>query len=234
LSVKDYGIGIPPENLQSIFELFSQLDRSLERRTGGLGIGLYLVKRLVEMHGGTVTAVSQGKGGGSAFIARLPIVVERPSVVESAVPPQVGAAVPLPDARSRILVVDDNHDAARTLAILLSAHGYVTQAAHDGLQAVDAAEEFNPHVILLDIGLPTLNGYEACQRIRSQSWGKSMILVALTGWGQEEDKRRAEESGFDTHLVKPVDPPKLIQVVAALLKERNQSHAPVTLNARSG
>jgi CheY-like chemotaxis protein len=232
VSVKDRGIGIPPDKLETIFEMFSQIDRSLERTTGGLGIGLYLVDRLVEMHGGTVTAHSEGPGKGSEFILRLPVLAQPSVVIESTAPPKTDARKP--SARRRhVLVVDDNKDAARTTATLLAAHGYVTETALDGLQAVEAAERFNPELILLDIGLPRLNGYEVCQRIRQQPWGSEMVFIALTGWGKDEDRRRAEESGFDAHLVKPVEPLRLLELLASLLKEPDQSRAPATLNANS-
>jgi signal transduction histidine kinase/AmiR/NasT family two-component response regulator len=230
--VKDRGIGIPLDKLESVFEMFSQLDRSLERTAGGLGIGLYIVKRLVAMHDGSVTASSEGLGTGSEFTVRLPIVLEPSDAVECAAPMPDQAAAPSMH-QLRVLIVDDNHDAARTMATLLRAYGYVTQAAHDGLQAVEAAERFKPHVILLDIGLPKLNGYEACRQIRAQSWGSDMVVIALTGWGQEEDKRRADESGFDAHIVKPVATTWLIELLISKLQERDRTDALVALDARS-
>jgi CheY-like chemotaxis protein/PAS domain-containing protein len=232
ICVKDQGIGIPPEKLESVFEMFSQLDRSLERTAGGLGIGLYIVKRLVEMHGGSVTARSEGPGTGSEFALRLPVVVEPSISIEPAMPTPATATAPSRE-RPRILVVDDNTDAARTMSILLRAYGYVTQAAHDGLEAIEVAERFNPHVILLDIGLPKLNGYEVCQQIRSQQWGKEMFVVAVTGWGQEEDKRRAEDCGFDAHIVKPVEPVQLVALLNKLVSERDQRGALVALDSGS-
>jgi signal transduction histidine kinase/CheY-like chemotaxis protein len=230
--VKDQGIGIPPEKLDTVFEMFSQLDRSLERTAGGLGIGLYIVKRLVEMLGGSVAARSEGPGTGSEFTVRLPIVAEPSATLDPAAPKAAKPAAPSTEQK-RILVVDDNHDAARTLANLLRAYGYVSQAAHDGLQAVEAAERFNPHVILLDIGLPNLNGYEACQQIRLQPWGRDMVVIAVTGWGQEDDKRRAEECGFDAHIVKPVEPARLMELLASMLKERVRPGELLALDARS-
>jgi PAS domain S-box-containing protein len=219
VSVKDIGAGIPPEKLEGIFEMFSQLDRSLERNAGGLGIGLYLVKQLVEMHGGSVTAHSEGLGRGSEFVVRLPIPFQSAEVAQ----PNTASSseLPVPQIeRQRILVVDDNTDSALTLAALLKVYGHATQTAHDGLEAVNAAENFDPDIILLDIGLPNLNGYEACQQIRKQRRGNDMIIVALTGWGQEEDKRRAEECGFDAHLVKPVEANQLTELLASLLQRR--------------
>jgi CheY-like chemotaxis protein len=222
ISVKDHGIGIPPDKLESIFEMFSQIDRSLERTTGGLGIGLYLVKRLVELHGGTVTAHSEGPGRGSEFVVRLPAAPGPLSVVGAMPRPEL-PVTPSSGPCLSVLVVDDNKDAATTMVMLLRAQRYVTQTAHDGLQALEAAERFNPDVVLLDIGLPGLNGYEVCQRIRQQPWGREMIVIALTGWGQEQDKRRADECGFDAHLVKPVEVPKLMELMASLLKQPDPS-----------
>jgi PAS domain S-box-containing protein len=218
VKVKDTGVGIPPDKLVSVFEMFTQIDRSLERSQGGLGIGLALVKRLVEMHGGSVDASSEGPGRGSEFIVRLPVLIERPGAVP---------AVSIPEAiqikASRILVVDDNTDAASSLAILLQMTGNETQMAHDGLEAVEVAEKFRPDVILLDIGLPKLSGYDACRRIREQPWGKSILMVALTGWGQEEDRRRSTEAGFNGHMVKPVDYTALMKLLVSRSVESGAS-----------
>jgi PAS domain S-box-containing protein len=208
VNVKDSGVGIPGDKLASVFEMFAQLDRSLERSQGGLGIGLTLVKRLVELHGGSVAAYSQGPGLGSEFVVRLPIAIEQTSV-------QTTSAEPAPTTGRRILVVDDNRDAATTLATLLKLTGNQTQTAHDGLEAVEAAETFHPDVILLDIGLPKLNGYDVCRRIRQQPWGKNTVLVALTGWGQDEDRRQSKDAGFDHHMVKPMDLAALTKLLAA-------------------
>jgi PAS domain S-box-containing protein len=208
VSVKDSGIGIPADKLSSIFEMFTQVDRSLERSQGGLGIGLTLVKRLVEMHGGTVEAASDGEGKGSEFVVRLPILIENPQTV--AVEPP---ARPMTLNR-RILVVDDNRDSATSLAMLLKMTGNETYTAHDGLEALQAAETFLPEVILLDIGLPKLNGREVCRRIRQQPWGRDMLLIAMTGWGQDEDRRKSQDAGFDYHVIKPVDLTGLIKLLA--------------------
>jgi PAS domain S-box-containing protein len=199
--VTDNGAGIPADQLGSIFEMFTQVDETLERSQGGLGIGLTLVRRLVELHGGSVEAFSEGRGRGSEFVVRLPLLSEKPRALRRR--ESIGDATPAP-AR-RILVVDDNRDSAESLALLLTLSGHQTQTAHDGLEAVEAAGQFRPDVVLLDIGLPKLNGYDACRRIREQAWGLSMVLVALTGWGQDADRRRSHEAGFDAHLVKPVD-----------------------------
>jgi len=201
VSVKDNGVGIPTALLPHIFEIFMQVDPSLERSQSGLGIGLTLVKRLVEMHGGSIEARSEGIGKGSEFIVRLPLPIEKPAVGQSAGTP----GKEQPTAARRILIVDDNRDSTESLALLLKISGNVTRTAYDGLEAVEAAERFQPDVVLLDIGLPKLNGNDAARRIREQPWGKDMMLVALTGWGQEDDRRRSKEAGFDHHMVKPVD-----------------------------
>lgn len=199
--VTDDGIGIPTNMLGKVFEMFAQVDRALEKATGGLGIGLSLVKGIVELHGGTIEARSEGEGRGSAFIVRLPLVLSAGQKVEPSVRDlPVGSS-----NRRRILVADDNVDSATSLGQLLELLGNDVSTANDGLQAVEVAEAFRPDVILLDIGMPKLNGYDACRRIREQPWGRNAVMVALTGWGQDEDKRRSQEAGFDVHLVKPVD-----------------------------
>ncbi|HEY2933568.1 MAG TPA: ATP-binding protein [Acidobacteriota bacterium] len=202
IRVKDSGVGMPREMLPRVFEMFTQMDHTLERSQGGLGIGLTLVKRLVEMHGGTVLARSEGPGKGSEFVVRLPVAGK---ATDSA--PQVATGEvdqPGPQSKRHILVVDDNRDATEGLAILLRMMGHEVHTAHDGLEAVGAATVLRPDVVLLDIGLPKLNGYEAARRIREQAGGE-MMLIALTGWGQEEDRRRSIEAGFDHHLTKPVE-----------------------------
>ncbi len=215
ISVKDTGVGIPAAMLPRVFDMFTQVDRSLEKSQGGLGVGLTIVKRLVEMHGGTVEAHSEGHGMGSEFVVRLPIVL---SVVQERQEEGDEQQDP-PTARRRVLVVDDNVDAASSLAMVLKLMGNEVRTAHDGLEGVAAAREFRPDVILLDIGMPRLNGYEACRRIRQEPWGKNVVLVALTGWGQEEDKRKAQEAGFDRHMVKPVEPAALAKLLAGLKTE---------------
>jgi CheY-like chemotaxis protein len=203
IRVKDTGIGIPPDMLRSIFDMFAQADRSLERSEGGLGIGLTLVQRLVEMHGGSVEARSDGPGTGSEFLVSLPLAEhargQRPPAAAGG-----DQAVPSPPAR-RILIVDDNADAADSLAVLLRMMGNEVYTAHDGLEAVGAAAAFQPDVVLLDIGLPKLSGYEVARRIREQARGSDVVLIAVTGWGQEDDRRRSREAGFDHHMTKPVE-----------------------------
>jgi signal transduction histidine kinase len=211
VKVSDTGLGIPAEQLASIFEMFTQVDRSLERAQGGLGIGLTLVKRLVELHGGTVQAFSEGPGRGSEFVVRLPVLLGQ-AMDERAVP----AARREPAGARRVLIVDDNPDSLESLAMLLSISGNETRTAHDGLEALAAAEGFRPELVLLDIGLPKLNGFEAARRIREQPWGKEMVLVALTGWGQDAHRRQAKESGFDLHMVKPVALESLKELLASL------------------
>ncbi|HEY2294650.1 MAG TPA: ATP-binding protein [Thermoanaerobaculia bacterium] len=206
VSVRDNGIGIPAAMLPRIFEMFTQVDRSLEKAHGGLGIGLSIVKRLVEMHGGTVEARSPGPGQGSEFVVRLPLLQD--AAAEGR--PESGEEKNGAPVRRRILVADDNADAAESLATLLALYGNEVRTARDGLEAVAAAAELRPDVILLDIGMPRLNGYDACRRIREQPWGRDAVIIALTGWGQEDDKRRSLEAGFDHHLVKPVEPAALV------------------------
>jgi CheY-like chemotaxis protein len=216
VSIEDNGIGIPPDKTESIFDMFNQVDQSLARSQGGLGIGLALVRRLVEMHGGSVRAASAGPGQGSKFTVRLPITNDDA--------PAAGESVAQEQPRSqRILVVDDNHDAATSLATLLQLAGNEASTAHDGLTALDEIERLRPAVVLLDIGLPRMNGYEVCRRVREQPWGSEVTLIALTGWGQDEDRRRSLEAGFDGHLVKPVEYPALVAMVDALAAARKSA-----------
>jgi len=211
VSVKDTGIGIAADQLPRIFQMFTQVDQSSEKARGGLGIGLTVVKRLVEMHGGRVEAKSEGPGKGSEFVVRLPIIIEVSK------PHASGDEEEKPVKSSlRVLVVDDNRDSADSLALMLRVMGNDTQRAYDGQDGVDVAARFRPDVVLLDIGLPVLNGYDACRRIRGEPWGKGVVLIAMTGWGQDEDRRRSLEAGFDHHLVKPLDPRALMKMLAEL------------------
>jgi two-component system CheB/CheR fusion protein len=211
VSVRDGGIGIPEIALPHVFDAFVQLDQSLERSRSGLGIGLTLVKKLVEMHGGSIEAQSGGVGKGSEFIVRLPVA--EPMAAASA-PPRDDAPIAT-RVRSRVLVADNNEDAAMSLRVILEALGHETRVAHDGAEAVKAAEEFRPTAAVLDIGMPKASGYDVARQIRGQAWGKDILLMAVTGWGQIEDRQRSVEAGFDHHLVKPVDPVVVAQLLAS-------------------
>lgn len=205
ISVKDNGQGIAPSMLTDIFELFMQVDWSVERSQGGLGIGLTLVKNLVELHGGTVEARSSGAEQGSEFIVRLPTLKQAPQRPQE--PADDGQEI----APRRILVVDDNVDAADSLAMLLKQTGHEVHIAYDGPKAIELAAKVQPGVILLDIGMPGLSGYDVCRRIREQAWGKEVFIIALTGRGQPEDRQKSHKAGFNAHLVKPVDHAKLAE-----------------------
>ncbi len=206
IRVRDTGIGIEPRMLENIFEMFVQADTSLERTVSGLGIGLTLVRSLAEMHGGQVSAVSDGPGRGSEFVVEIPMITPTESLTEDLALNESTA----PKSR-KILVVDDNIDSAESLALILELSGHDVKKAHDGREAVELAEEFRPDVVLLDIGLPRLNGYEAAREIRKQEWGRKVALFALTGWGQKEDRARSKEAGFDEHMVKPINHTELIR-----------------------
>jgi signal transduction histidine kinase len=216
VTVKDSGIGIPGDRLKSVFELFSQVETALSRSRGGLGIGLSLTQRLVEMHGGTVLARSEGLGLGSEFEVRLPLAPAAPAGLPPEPAQDHAAESFMASTELRILIADDNQDACATLASLLELMGHTVRQAHDGQAAVEAAAEFDPQVVLLDIGMPRLNGYEACEQIRAQAGGAGRTIVACTGWGQADDRRRSTEAGFDQHLVKPVDPAVLFDLLAAV------------------
>jgi PAS domain S-box-containing protein len=201
IAVRDDGIGLAPESLGRVFEMFSQVASALDRSEGGLGIGLALVRGLVELHGGTIAARSEGAGRGSEFVVRLPLPADEPA----AVGPAPETAQPTATPR-RVLVADDNRDAAESLRLLLGFAGHEVRTAHDGRAALHVAEEFRPDVVLLDIGMPGLNGYEVAAQLRAEPWGRDVLLVAITGWGQEQDRQLALQSGFDRHVTKPVDP----------------------------
>jgi CheY-like chemotaxis protein len=209
--VRDAGIGIPPESLPKIFDMFGQAENDMTRARGGLGIGLSLVKRITELHGGSVEARSAGPGRGSEFVLRIPAIDRhQPSAIEPTV------MTPPAALKRRILVVDDNTDAAESLAALLAINGHETRLAHDGWQAMAEAKAFRPDVMFLDIGMPALDGHETARRIRQEPWGKDIVLVALTGWGQSEDRRRSKEAGFNHHLVKPADPNVVAKLISSL------------------
>jgi CheY-like chemotaxis protein len=225
LTVRDNGIGIAADDLPRVFGIFEQVHADGQLSQGGLGIGLSLVKRLVEMHGGSVEAHSDGPGKGSEFVVRLPLFADRADAVER---PAAGAgtATAVAGARRgerlsagaarRVLVVDDNKDTARSMARLLMLGGHVARTAHDGPEALTAAEQFNPDLVLLDIGLPSMSGYDVCRAIRLKLADRPPVMIALTGWGQDEDRRRSAEAGFDRHLVKPIQFDKLTALLAEL------------------
>jgi PAS domain S-box-containing protein len=212
IRVRDEGAGIRPDLLPHVFDLFVQADRSLERSQGGLGIGLTVVRSLVELHGGTVTARSEGPGKGSEFVVRLPGLRD----AGGAAPAGEGGRPAGAGRARRVLVVDDNVDAAESTALLLRLWGHDVRLAHNGPEAVRAAEEYRPEIVLLDIGLPGMNGYDVARQLRQRPESQKALLVAVTGYGQEQDRRRTQESGFDRHLTKPVDPTALEAIVASL------------------
>jgi len=210
IAVGDDGTGIAAEHLPHLFDLFYQADHSMGRAHGGLGIGLTLVKRLVEMHGGSIQVQSQGLGRGSRFEIRMPLLSRDPR------PPEPGFFESRRSRPVHILIADDNRDSANSMARLLRWCGHDIEVAYDGEDALRIAEARQPEVLLLDIGMPRLDGYQLARRIRAEAWGRRMILIAATGWGQEEDRRRSLTSGFDAHLVKPVDPESLFALIARL------------------
>jgi PAS domain S-box-containing protein len=219
LRVRDNGMGIPREILPRLFDLFTQSDRTLDRSEGGLGIGLTLVRRLAEMHGGTVEATSEGQGKGSEFIVRLPLA-KAPAKAPAAAP-----AAPAQAQRRRVLAVDDNHDSAKTMTRLLQALGHEVRTAHDGAGALREAEAFAPEIVLLDIGLPGMDGFEVARRLRASRSFDDTVLIALTGYGSPEDRAQSREAGFNAHLVKPVDLEALKQLLAQpleLLRRRGE------------
>jgi CheY-like chemotaxis protein/anti-sigma regulatory factor (Ser/Thr protein kinase) len=213
LEIVDNGVGISPQLLPRVFDLFVQSDRAIDRSQGGLGIGLSVVKRLVQMHGGEVTARSDGEGHGATFAIRLPRI-ERP---EASAPNASDTDVPY----QRVLIVDDNADAANSLAQLLTLQGQATEVAYSGRQALERLKAFRPEFVLLDLGLPEMDGYEVARRIRAMPEFEGIRLVALSGYGQPEDRHRTQAAGFDGHLVKPVD----IAVLAKTLAGHTE-HAP--------
>jgi CheY-like chemotaxis protein len=207
VGVRDNGIGIDRGHLSSVFDMFTQVSRSDRRTQGGLGIGLTLVRSLVELHGGSVEASSDGRGRGSTFQVTLPVAAE-PIVAQH--PDAVAKALP----GRRVLIVDDNHDAAETLQTLLQTLGVTVTAAENGHEALRMFGSFEPDAVLLDIGMPGMDGYEVARRIRTMPSGNGVQLIALTGWGQQEDVRRCFEAGFNHHLVKPFDLEKLWDLIA--------------------
>jgi signal transduction histidine kinase len=226
IRIRDNGVGIPAELLPRIFDLFTQLDRRSDYSSTGLGIGLALVRRMVEMHGGSVTAHSAGAGAGSEFVLRLPLLAGTLAHREDSA--EVRDSRDGPAVSRRILLADDNADALESLATVLRLRGHEVYSAPNGAIALETAARHVPEVALLDIGMPQLDGYEVARRIRAQEWGKAVTLVALTGWGQEADRRRSQEAGFDTHLVKPLDLDKLTALLAQL-PGQSSSRAPAAV-----
>ncbi len=208
--IRDTGVGIPAESMAHIFELFTQVPGERASSSGGLGIGLALVRALVELHGGEITASSPGAGQGSEFIVRLPLMAEFSADTEVPMIAKPGAATPV---RRNILIADDNQDALESLALMLRMEGHEVCCASDGEEALALAGQRRPEIVVLDVGMPKLDGCEVARRIRAESWGRGAILVALTGWGQDVDRVRSREAGFDMHLVKPVDPAMLCDML---------------------
>jgi len=224
IEVSDNGTGIPADMLPKVFDMFTQVEHSLERSQGGLGIGLTLVKRLVELHGGSIEAYSDGPGCGSRFVVRLARKIRVGVVRPVAEPERASSAAPRSPPK-RILVADDNRDAAESLANLLRLSGHEVRTAHDGQEAVEVASQFKPSIALLDIGMPLMNGYDAAARIRALDEGGEITLVALTGWGQPEDRRRSRAAGFSHHFVKPLDPALLERVLSETEAEEKRARA---------
>jgi CheY-like chemotaxis protein len=206
--VEDSGIGIPPAMLARIFEMFTQLQDFRDRTQGGLGIGLTLARRLVELHGGTIEAFSEGTGCGSRFVIQLPLLE---AATQQAARASAGSRS---SPTRRVLIAEDNVDAAEMMRVMLGLYGHEVRVAADGAEAVAVARTFRPHIAFIDIGMPRLDGYEVADRIRRMD-GPPIVLVALTGWGQDEDKRRSREAGFDHHLTKPPEPDVVQRLIAA-------------------
>jgi PAS domain S-box-containing protein len=229
ISVKDDGVGISPEMLPRLFEIFSQGERALERSQGGLGVGLSLVRGLLGLHGGRVEAKSDGVGKGSEFTVYLPLMLaggsESPGASESPESPDVGpgAEGAVVAAKRRVLIADDARDNADSLAVVLAMKGHETHTVYDGEEAMAAAARLRPDVAILDIRMPKRNGFEACRWIREQPWGKTMVLIALSGWGTHDDRRRTEEAGFDHHLVKPVAPEAIFALLVPRSPQSNEA-----------
>jgi len=224
ISVRDSGTGIARDMLPQVFELFTQIDRS-NRTQGGLGIGLTLVRSLVEMHGGTVEANSEGPGRGSEFIVRLPLAEGARAAIEASHGPRLHNVL----SPRRVLVADDNRDAADSLAMLLRLLGAEVRIVYNGPEALAVLDSYRPNVVLLDIGMPGMDGHEVARRIRRLPDFRDVLLIAMTGWGQEEDRRRSQKAGFDYHLIKPAD----VGALEALLMSadsRTDLRAPMRLN----
>jgi CheY-like chemotaxis protein/two-component sensor histidine kinase len=218
ITVRDSGIGIASSMLPKVFDLFTQVGHSVGHSEGGLGIGLALAKRLTEMHGGTIEARSEGLGHGSEFIVRLPLGVTARQQSRPAAAPDSRD-----EQRWRILVADDNADVVETFQVMLQILGHEVEVALDGWEALEKAAQFRPDVIVLDVGMPKLDGVETARRLRQQSWAQDVVLIAVTGWGSEKDKRQTAEAGFNVHLVKPVDPTMIAKVLGDIAKTRRET-----------
>jgi signal transduction histidine kinase len=214
IRVLDNGRGIPGEMLPQIFDLFTHCEQPLDRAVGGLGIGLAIVRQLVEMHGGTVRAASDGPGCGTEIVVRLPMMF---AMTPTALPARTPEASTQLESARRILVVDDNRDAAEALSLLLQLRGHDVKTAEDGFEALRIAPDFGPEIVILDLGMPKLNGYETAAHIRKEPWGRDLPLIALTGWGQPKDRQRTVEAGFNEHLVKPVGQQELIDAITRVM-----------------
>jgi PAS domain S-box-containing protein len=210
VTIRDSGVGIPAPMLPKVFDMFTQVGRSRDQAEGGLGIGLALAKRLVEMHAGTIEARSEGLGKGSEFVVRLPV---RQSPGRDAVPPSVGSRFPQEGTKRRILIADDNPDVLESFQVMLQMLGHEVETAADGLEVLEKAEQFQPEAIVLDVGMPKLDGLETARRLRRRPWARHVVLIAVTGWGDENNKRESAEAGFDVHLVKPVDAMSIVKVL---------------------
>jgi len=204
--VSDNGIGISAEQMPHLFDMFTQGDSLTDRSQGGMGIGLSLARGLVDMHGGRISAHSAGLGQGSEFVVRLPLARGAATVNRAGTAATVADAPVVP---FRVLVADDLRDSADSLGLLIELMGHAVEVAYDGEEALRVAEQFRPDVVLLDLGMPKLDGFEVCRGIRTAPWGASVRLVAQSGWGQDDDRRRTAEAGFDHHIVKPIDPEAL-------------------------
>jgi CheY-like chemotaxis protein len=222
--VKDNGIGIPSEMLSSVFDLFTQVDNSLDRSQGGLGLGLTLVRSLVEMHGGSVKAISDGLGKGSEFVVRMPVCWAGKAVAVDPEPPalepaRIRSRTPHSESEPhgrRVLVVDDNFTWAESLSLLLRLEGHETHVVHDGQAALQALSKTRYEVVLMDIGLPGMTGYEVARRLRQDTASNGLLLVAITGYAEDDARRKSRDAGFDHHLVKPVDPDSILALLASL------------------
>jgi CheY-like chemotaxis protein len=225
ISIRDTGIGLSPESIPALFNMFSQVNSAIDRAEGGLGIGLALVKGLVGLHGGRVEVRSEGLGRGSEFIVRLPQSVLAPRTAER---DEVATDAANAEAvrRARVLVVDDNRDAAESLAMVLRFAGYDASIAFGGAEALETAARERPRAAIVDVGMPGMSGHEVARRMRLEAWGRNAVLIALTGWGQDQDKQAAIAAGFNLHLTKPLDPEAVVEALDRWLNRRDHGPMP--------